>query len=629
MLVQFALKQFTNGGFSFGSGTVTNGTSTTASAPSASNVKIPPFAERPDLRSLEGPYNPIPQMISPIWPEDTTVDLTIYVSPSLVMPSLKAIPSTSIVLQEKNIRLDDFSDTREISATFPVPPQVQRNGTLFAHFYVTKTGASSDPTETHYDPSEAYHFVRPLNQYFVKRKVVKKRNLLSEVADDVEEEEDPEPKGRVIASYYHPNYTLSFLPTAGVQNYPNMHPAGREWVQLESTGARDLTGQNAWYYPMLYLNTFWQLRNHMTELNSTVKELPINIRLDRLAHWKFSVISSMDFGAKQNAVKVNQGELLPGGGDGSELEEVKRILLDSNIYLLSTTIIVSIIHTILELLAFKSDVSHWRNKKDNVGVSVRTILANVVMKLIIFLYLLDQSEHTSWMILLGEGMGIALEAWKVTTAVNVRVRPTPDSLIPYSVVFEDKHKLSETEKKTQEYDEIAFRYMYTLAVPLILAYAAYSLYYESHKSWYSFIIATLVGSVYAYGFLMMVPSLYINYRLKSVAHMPGKAMAYKFVNTFIDDLFAFTVKMPILHRLATFRDDIVFFVYLYQTYTYKIDHTRVNEFGQGGEDEDVKEKLATKPLTAPAEGQTGEVKETVEATATATGKDEGGAKKRK
>jgi hypothetical protein len=127
-------------------------------------------------------------------------------------------------------------------------------------------------------------------------------------------------------------------------------------------------------------------------------------------------------------------------------------------------------------------------------------------------------------------------------------------------------------------------------VPLLLAYAVYSLLYETHKSWYSFIITTLVGSVYAYGFLMMVPSLYINYRLKSVAHMPARTMMYKFLNTFIDDLFAFTIKMPLLHRLATLRDDVIFFVYLYQNWKYKIDYTRVNEFGQGGEDEEEEEK---------------------------------------
>ena len=47
--------------------------------------------------------------------------------------------------------------------------------------------------------------------------------------------------------------------------------------------------------------------------------------------------------------------------------------------------------------------------------------------------------------------------------------------------------------------------------------------------------------------------------------------------------------MPTLHRLATLRDDVIFFVYLYQAYYYKIDPKRVNEFGQGGEDDEVVE----------------------------------------
>jgi hypothetical protein len=170
--------------------------------------------------------------------------------------------------------------------------------------------------------------------------------------------------------------------------------------------------------------------------------------------------------------------------------------------------------------------------------------------------------------------------------------------LPYTIVFEDKHVLSDTEKKTEEYDAIAFKYMYMVAVPLVLAYAVYSLMYDTHKSWYSFIITTLVGSVYAYGFLMMVPALYINYRLQSVAHMPGRAMTYKFLNTFIDDLFAFTIKMPTLHRLATLRDDVIFFVYLFQTWKYKVDYNRINEFGQGGDEEEVEEKDANMPLRA-------------------------------
>jgi hypothetical protein len=82
--------------------------------------------------------------------------------------------------------------------------------------------------------------------------------------------------------------------------------------------------------------------------------------------------------------------------------------------------------------------------------------------------------------------------------------------------------------------------------------------------------------------------------------MPGKALTYKFLNTFIDDLFAFTVKMPWLHRLATLRDDVIFFIWLYQSYKYKVDYKRVNEFGQGG-DSDVEEESS-----APAEAKTEE-----------------------
>lgn len=217
-----------------------------------------------------------------------------------------------------------------------------------------------------------------------------------------------------------------------------------------------------------------------------------------------------------------------GASSGGELEEFKRILMDTNIYLLATTFIVSILHMIFEGLAFKNDISHWRNKKDNVGISVRTILANVFMQTVILLYLFDNNENTSWMILGGQAFGIVLEAWKITKTVDVKVRPSaPGSTLPWSISFEDKHKLSDLEKETKTYDEIAFKYLYIIAVPLLIAYAIYSLVYETHKSWYSFVITTLVGSVYAYGFLMMVPSLYINYRLKSVAHMPRKAMMYK------------------------------------------------------------------------------------------------------
>ena len=54
---------------------------------------------------------------------------------------------------------------------------------------------------------------------------------------------------------------------------------------------------------------------------------------------------------------------------------------------------------------------------------------------------------------------------------------------------------------------------------------------------------------------------------------------YKAFNTFIDDLFAFIITMPTAHRVACFRDDVVFVVYLYQRYLYPVDKSRVDASG--------------------------------------------------
>ena len=98
----------------------------------------------------------------------------------------------------------------------------------------------------------------------------------------------------------------------------------------------------------------------------------------------------------------------------------------------------------------------------------------------------------------------------------------------------------------------------------------------------------------------MTPQLFINYKLKSVSHLPWRMMTYKALNTFIDDLFAFVIKMPTMYRIGCFRDgnvdlssnarmgsfpfsDIIFFIYLYQRYIYPVDRTRLNEFGTTGE----------------------------------------------
>jgi len=158
--------------------------------------------------------------------------------------------------------------------------------------------------------------------------------------------------------------------------------------------------------------------------------------------------------------------------------------------------------------------------------------------------------------------------------------------LPFKLKITDKHVLSEDEKKTKEFvPHQTFRYVSYVAIPVLAAYTVYSLMYSTYKGWYSFILSTLTSFVYMFGFAQLVPQLIINYKLKSVAHMPWKAMVYKTLSTVVDDFFAFIIKMPWLHRLACFRDDVVFLILLYQRWIYRVDMRRTNEYGQVGERE--------------------------------------------
>lgn len=91
---------------------------------------------------------------------------------------------------------------------------------------------------------------------------------------------------------------------------------------------------------------------------------------------------------------------------------------------------------------------------------------------------------------------------KITKAVDIKVvNAPPGSLLPYKVEIKDKHVLSDDEKKTQEFDKLAFRYVSYVTIPTLLGYSIYSLIYETHRGWYSFVISTLTSFVYMFGFV--------------------------------------------------------------------------------------------------------------------------------
>ncbi|PNF24787.1 Cleft lip and palate transmembrane protein 1-like protein [Cryptotermes secundus] len=256
-----------------------------------------------------------------------------------------------------------------------------------------------------------------------------------------------------------------------------------------------------------------------------------------------------------------------------DVDEMKGIFAETNLYLLCVTVSVAALHLLFDFLAFKNDVSFWRRRRNLVGLSSRTVVWRAFSHAVVFLYLMD--EETSLLVLVPTGIATVIEFWKAQKVIRVKVLlPNQECCYP-RLKFVSKG-LTAAEQQTQQFDAESMKYLSYVLYPLCLGGAAYSLLYEPHKSWYSWSVHSLVNGVYAFGFLFMLPQLFVNYKLKSVAHLPWKAFMYKAFNTFIDDLFAFIITMPTAHRVACFRDDIVFLIYLYQRWLYPVDKSRID-----------------------------------------------------
>jgi hypothetical protein len=258
---------------------------------------------------------------------------------------------------------------------------------------------------------------------------------------------------------------------------------------------------------------------------------------------------------------------------GPELDEIRHFVSDEYLYRFLLTQIIGFVHVYLDYLAFRDEVRFYKGKRNMTGVSASSVVSRFFCDLIILLYLLD-GGNTSWLVITSIGSGVALEFWKVCKFFQ----PTRSSSFPF-IKFRRSPNLTDMEKDTIDYDTIARSHLGLMLYPLVVGSAFYAKRFYVYESLYSWAISNLANAVYTFGFISLCPQLYVNYRMKSVAHLPAKVFLYKIFNTFIDDVFAFMIQSPLKHKLMTLRDDIVFVGFLIQIWLYKVDKSRVNEYG--------------------------------------------------
>jgi len=283
------------------------------------------------------------------------------------------------------------------------------------------------------------------------------------------------------------------------------------------------------------------------------------------------------------------------GGEEKESEDLKQMMTDTNPTLLLVSFVVAILHMLFDVLSFKNDIAFWRKRESLAGISGRAVMITALSRVVIYAYLTHEGANV--LVRFSIVTGLLVDLWKIVGIIVPNMRriaraklrlggggPADDNGAATASVAADgaeEVQPSAIETLSDEIDALAFKWLSLALVPCVLAYFVYLLVAHEYPTWFSWFLNCVTALTYTFGFISMTPQLFMNYRLKSVESMPWRALTYKALNTFIDDLFAFIIAMPTMHRLGCFRDDIVFFVFLYQRWIYP---KRTVAEGGGGDD---------------------------------------------
>uniref|UniRef100_A0A8C8IN70 Lipid scramblase CLPTM1L n=1 Tax=Oncorhynchus tshawytscha TaxID=74940 RepID=A0A8C8IN70_ONCTS len=436
------------------------------------------------------------------------------------------------------IKIDDFDIHSKFERVVNVslPLATRNNGTLHTLVYVHKFGVS--PLQD----NRQVHHVAQLSTYMICNCSVWLTHLIiSFMASpglafcQKHAATAPRVVDRPI-SHWRSRLTLNMMSEDFTFNRGTLPSDVRRYMRVFQDENRMV------YLPLLHIDELSVRVKDMMEINGSTTKLPLTISYEGLSLRQFRLWIHMQdvmFSLKRfGFTEVN-------------IDEIKGVLVDNNLYLLALTTLVTAFHFIFEFLAFKNDISFWKKKKNMVGMSRKTVLWRCFSTIVILLKMLE--ERSSLLGLIPVGIGTTIEVWKVKQVSKIQLQwRTSRSIVG---------KFDESERKTIQHDTQAMKCLSYLVYPLSISGAIFSL-------WVISIIPTETGlppaGIYAFGFLSMAPQLFIN---------------FKVFNTFVNDAFACVFSTHPSHQLGCFRDEILFLLYLYQRRLYSTNKTRCREYG--------------------------------------------------
>ncbi|CAJ0646277.1 8692_t:CDS:10 [Entrophospora sp. SA101] len=204
-----------------------------------SSTKQPDTATNDYYSNVGGKSLPSLSKITQSWPLGSNMELRVYISEDEEFS--KFDDALALVLHEKNIVFGDWDDEIEKFVEITPSKNVQNNGTLYAHIYLTLDKSPPNPNHPAFQNNMSVYKKKVITRYHPKRKIIKTKNLIGGSVDGDEEEnendteiEQIDSKETPIVSYWAQNLTLNIVSDDAVVPYTQLPPAIKPRIYKKS-----------------------------------------------------------------------------------------------------------------------------------------------------------------------------------------------------------------------------------------------------------------------------------------------------------------------------------------------------------------------------------------------------------
>lgn len=244
-------------------------------------------------------------------------------------------------------------------------------------------------------------------------------------------------------------------------------------------------------------------------------------------------------------------------------------------------------------LSLKNEMSFWKSIYYNLeGISVRSVICNELATILFLVLNLYDSPSLSIFIIFV--FFTIVSCWRLSKVLDFKKRKQNEENTVKMEICDEKEshflgfKIKESYRRfpTNDYDKKAFVKLKRFLILHIIVYYCYTLGWKKQRGWIDWITTSLISFIHVVHPLLSIPQIYINYKFKTVAYLPWRALTYRTLYRFIIFVYFAVNSYSIGALFDLFNNITVFTIYLYQRSKYSKIEVKIEEEENEEEDDD-------------------------------------------